>query len=150
VSGGYLTYMLAAKGGKEALEKRIGQKTANKVYRKFEQGGFLTVFIGAMLPPPFPMVPVLLTAGALQYPRRHFLTALALGRGARFTIEAYLGHRYGAHILAFFRMYYKPMLYGLIGLAVAGGIGGLLYYRHWKRTHKLRQKEPRSEQPRVA
>ena len=90
VLGGYITYRLAAKGGKEALEKRIGKNRAEKVYKKFDQGGFLTVLVGAMLPPPFPIVPVLLTAGALQYPRRNFLTALALGRGARFFIEAWL------------------------------------------------------------
>jgi len=150
VLGGYVTYVLAAKGGKEALEKRIGQKTAQKVYKKFDEGGFLTVFIGAMLPPPFPIVPVLLTAGALQYPRRNFLIALTLGRGVRFFIEAWLGHRYGTHILAFFQMYYKPLLYGFIGLAVAGGLGAFLYYLHWKRTHKGGQNQTRREEPRVA
>jgi membrane protein YqaA with SNARE-associated domain len=150
VLGGYLTYSLASKGGKEALEKRIGQKRAKKVYGKFEKGGFFTVLIGAMLPPPFPIVPVLLAAGALQFSRKQFLTALALGRAIRFFIEAWLGHRYGTHILNFFQMYYKPLLYGLIGLAVAGGIGGLIYYLHWKRTRKGRQKQPRREQPRVA
>jgi membrane protein YqaA with SNARE-associated domain len=150
VVGGYITYVLAGKGGKEALEKRIGKNRAEKVYKKFDEGGFLTVLIGAMLPPPFPIVPVLLTAGALQYPRKHFLTALAVGRAIRFFIEAWLGHRYGTHILAFFQMYYKPLLYGLIGLAVAGGIGSLLYYLHWKKTHKRQPRQPRREQPKVA
>jgi membrane protein YqaA with SNARE-associated domain len=150
VLGGYITYRLAAKGGKEALEKRIGKNRAEKVYKKFDQGGFLTVLVGAMLPPPFPIVPILLAAGALQFPRKQFLAALAIGRSARFFIEAWLGRRYGTHILAFFQMYYKPLLYGLIGLAVAGGVGGLIYYLHWKRTHKGQQKEPRRQQPKVA
>ncbi len=150
VLGGYITYRLASKGGKEALEKRIGQKRAEKVYKKFEKGGFFTVLIGAMLPPPFPIVPVLLAAGALQFSRNQFLAALVIGRSARFFIEAWFGRRYGTHILAFFQMYYKPLLYGLIGLAVAGGVGGLIYYLHWKRTHKSQQKQRGREQPRVA
>jgi membrane protein YqaA with SNARE-associated domain len=150
VLGGYVTYSLASKGGKEALEKRIGQKTAEKVYRKFDQGGFLTVLVGAMLPPPFPIVPVLLAAGALQFPRKQFLAALAIGRAARFFIEAWLGRQYGTHILNFFQMYYKRLLYGLIVLAVAGGIGGLIYYLRWKRTRKGQQSHPQREQPRVA
>ena len=150
VLGGYVTYRLAAKGGKEALEKRIGKNRAEKVYKKFDKGGFLTVLVGAMLPPPFPIVPVLLAAGALQFPRKQFLAALAIGRGARFFIEAWLGHRYGTHILAFFQMYYKPLLYGLIGLAVAGGVGGFLYYLHWKRTHKGEPEQTQREEPKVA
>ncbi|HLH08881.1 MAG TPA: VTT domain-containing protein, partial [Terriglobales bacterium] len=94
VLGGYVTYVLARKGGKEALEKRIGKKRAEKVYKKFDEGAFFTVLIGSILPPPFPIVPVLLAAGALQYPRKHFLTALAIGRGARFFLDAWLGQHY--------------------------------------------------------
>lgn len=150
VIGGYVTYSLAAKGGKETLEKRIGQKRAEKVYKKFEKGGFLTIFISAVLPPPFPIVPVLLAAGALQYSRKNFLTALAFGRGVRFFLEAWLGHRYGTSILGFFQQYYKPLLYGLIALAVVGGIAGLIYYLHWKRTHKTQEEQPRRRQPKVA
>jgi membrane protein YqaA with SNARE-associated domain len=150
VLGGYITYRLAAKGGKEALEKRIGKNRAEKVYKKFDQGGFLTVLVGAMLPPPFPIVPVLLTAGALQYPRRNFLTALALGRGARFLIGAWLGRTYGTHILGFFRQYYKPVLYGLIGLAVVGGVGALIYYKHWRKTHPPKPSKSPKDQQKVA
>jgi membrane protein YqaA with SNARE-associated domain len=148
--GGYVTYRLAAKGGKEALEKEIGQKRAEKVYRKFEKSGFWTVLIGAMLPPPFPIVPVLLAAGALQFSRKHFLTALAIGRGVRFFIEAWLGQRYGTHILGFFSRYYKPVLYTLIALAVAGGIGAFVYYKHWRKTHPSKKGQQSSKEQKVA
>src|ERR1700745_1988939 len=37
VIGGYLTYRVAKKGGKEALEKKISKKRADKVYRKFQK-----------------------------------------------------------------------------------------------------------------
>jgi membrane protein YqaA with SNARE-associated domain len=150
VLGGYLTYRLAAKEGKEALEKRIGKNRAEKVYKKFDQGGFLTVVIGSVLPPPFPIVPVLLTAGALQYPRKHFLTALALGRGARYFIDAWLGQRYGTQILGFFRQYYQPVLYGLIGLAVAGGLAALIYYKHWRKKHPPKQSQSPTDKQKVA
>lgn len=135
VIGGYITYRLAKKGGKETLEKKIGKKRAEKVYKKFDKGGFWTVLIGSLLPPPFPIVPVLLAAGAMQYPRKHFLSALTIGRGIRFFVDAYLGYVYGKEILGFFSQYYKPVLLGLIGLAVVGGIGALIYYKHWKKNH---------------
>src|ERR1019366_10116439 len=84
--GGYLTYRMARKGGKETLEKRFSKKKVNKIYSIFERWGFASVAISALLPPPFPIVPMLLAAGAMQYPTRKFLTALAVGRGIRFTI----------------------------------------------------------------
>jgi len=135
VMGGYLTYRVALKGGKATLEKKISQRTADKVYAKFERWGFGAVAIPALFPPPFPMVVVLLTAGAMRYPRRKFLTALALGRGVRYTILAFLGAHYGRHIVSFFSQYYKPALIALIALAVLGGVIGLAqYYRSRRRA----------------
>ncbi|MGA8539095.1 MAG: VTT domain-containing protein, partial [Terriglobales bacterium] len=88
--GGYLTYRMARKGGKETLEKRFSVTRVKKVYAIFDRWGFASIAIPAMLPPPFPIVPMLLAAGAMQYPTRKFLTALAVGRGIRYTILAYL------------------------------------------------------------
>src|SRR5215475_3791321 len=79
--GGYVTYSLGRGGGKEAIEKKLNKRKAERVFAKFSHWGFRTVAVSAMLPPPFPLVPVLLAAGALQYPKRKFLGALALGRG---------------------------------------------------------------------
>jgi membrane protein YqaA with SNARE-associated domain len=131
VLGGYITYSLARKGGKEALEHKLSKRTAAKVYKRFERWGFSAVAVSAVLPPPFPMVPFLLAAGAMQYSRKKFLAALTLGRGIRYTILASLGARYGSHIVRFFAQYYKPALAILIGLAVLGGIMTLVeYYRN--------------------
>ncbi len=145
--GGFLTYRLAEKGGKETLEKKIGGERAEKVYKKFEKRGFVTVFVGAILPPPFPIVPFLMAAGALQYPTRKFLGALGAGRGLRFVAVAYLGHRYGKSIIGFLSQYRAPALYTLIGLAVAGGIGALVYLK-WHRTK--RQPQPRRRERKAA
>jgi hypothetical protein len=94
--GGYVTYRLAEKGGEETLEKKVGERRAEKVYRRFKQHGFATVAVGAMLPPPFPIVPFLIAAGALKYPRRNFLAALGLGRAASLWIR---NHRMGVALL---------------------------------------------------
>jgi len=129
--GGYVTYRLARRGGKEALEKRFSQERAQKIYRTFERWGFWSVAVPAMLPPPVPIVPFLVAAGALQYSRKKFALALALGRGIRFTAVAFVAAHYGRHIFRFFSRYYKPALYSLIALAVIGGVAGLVVYlRH--------------------
>ena len=68
VAGGYLTYRLGVKGGKETLEKKISKRRAEKVYRIFERYGFWSVSVGAICPPPVPIVPFLIAAGAMHYP----------------------------------------------------------------------------------
>jgi membrane protein YqaA with SNARE-associated domain len=140
--GAYITYGLARKGGKEAIEHKLSKDRANKIFKKFETHGFTSIFIPAILPPPFPLVPFLLAAGALQYPRKKFLGALALGRGLRFTVVAGLGALYGNRITAFFARYYKPALAILIGLAVIGGVVTLVQYLRYKGKH---EKRPRTK-----
>jgi membrane protein YqaA with SNARE-associated domain len=139
--GGYLTYRMARKGGKETLEKRFSQRKVKKVYAIFERWGFAAVAIPALLPPPFPIVPMLLAAGAMQYPTKKFLGALAVGRGIRYAILGYLGWHYGHRILRFFNQYYWPVLIALIAFSVAGALYGLFEY---KRRHKpAKPKVPR-------
>jgi membrane protein YqaA with SNARE-associated domain len=132
VLGGYITYSLARKGGKEAMERRLSKRKAAKVYKRFERWGFGAIAIPAVLPPPFPFFPFLLAAGAMQYSRKKFLAALVLGRGVRYSIGAYLGVRYGNHILRFFSRYHKEALAILIGLAVVGGILTLIQYLRYR------------------
>lgn len=141
VLGGYVTYRLGREGGRESLEKKFSKEKADKVYKKFEHAGFWAVAIPAMLPPPVPIVPFLLAAGAMQYPRKKFLASLAVGRGARFTIVAFIAAHFGTQLFQFFSKYYKPAMYALIALAVVGSLAGLWWYRHYRRTHPRRSSQ---------
>src|SRR6202158_4817831 len=67
VIGGFVTYRLARKGGKETLERKFPARRLEKVYRIFRRWGFWAIAIAALLPPPAPMVPFLFAAGAMQY-----------------------------------------------------------------------------------
>ncbi|MDP9160697.1 MAG: VTT domain-containing protein [Acidobacteriota bacterium] len=128
VLGGYITYSLARKGGKETLERKFSKNRAAKIAKRFDRWGFGAVFIPALLPPPFPLVPFLVAAGGLQYSRNKFLGALLLGRGIRYSIVAGLGAYYGKPIVGFFSRHYKHALFVLIGLAVIGGVSTLIGY----------------------
>jgi membrane protein YqaA with SNARE-associated domain len=128
VIGGYITYALARKGGKETMERKLSRKRAKQVSNAFKRWGFFAVAVPAILPPPFPFVPFLIAAGAGQYPPKKFLAALATGRGIRYSIAAGLGYVYGSHVLRFFSRYYKPAVAILIGLAVVGAVLSLIQY----------------------
>jgi membrane protein YqaA with SNARE-associated domain len=134
VIGGYITYALARKGGKETMERKLSKKRAAQFSKAFARWGFATIVIPALIPPPFPFLPFLLAAGAMQYPRKKFLAALVLGRGLRYFIDAWLGFHYGRHILRFFSQYYKPAMAVLIGLAVIGAVLSLVQYLRMKKT----------------
>jgi len=140
VIGGYLSYRLAEKGGQVIFEKKVGKPRAEKLYKHFEKRGFMTVFTGSILPPPFPFTPIPMAAGVMQYPRKRFVGALTLGRGGRFSAEAYLGTIYGQRLIDFCSRHYRPVMYALIALAVAAGIGALVYFK-WYRPKRQREED---------
>jgi membrane protein YqaA with SNARE-associated domain len=124
--GGFLTYRLARKGGKEALERRFSRGKVDKVCEIFERWGFAAIAIPALLPPPVPMVPFLLAAGAMQYPARKFLAALTLGRISRYMVLAYLAARYGRRIIAFIAGHGHPVVVGILVALIA--IATVVFY----------------------
>jgi membrane protein YqaA with SNARE-associated domain len=120
VFGGFVTYRIARKGGQQALTKRFPKQKVQKVLKTFERWGFAAIVVPALLPPPLPLVPFLIAAGAMQYSKTKFLTALTAGRLIRYTILAFLGAMYGRQILSLFsRHAYATILIALaIGIAV--------------------------------
>jgi membrane protein YqaA with SNARE-associated domain len=123
VIGGYVTYQLARKEGKALLDRRLTTARARQVERAFAKWGFGAVLIPAMLPPPLPMTPFLLAAGAMQYSRGKFLAALAIGRAIRYTLLAFLAATYGRHILRSVLEYHNAILIA----GIAAGLGVALY-----------------------
>jgi len=138
--GGYLTYRLGRKGGKEALEKKISRERLQNIYGKVNRGAFQAVFVPALLPPPVPMVPFVLAAGVMNYPPRKFLAALIMGRAVRFSIIAFLASIYGKSILGFIREYREPVLWSFVGLVALGAMIGLFYF--FKHKHARGKHQP--------
>jgi membrane protein YqaA with SNARE-associated domain len=129
--GGFLTYRLARKGGKAALQKKFPRKDIRKVQKTFERWGFAAIFVPALLPPPLPLVPFLVAAGSMQYPLTKFLIALASGRVARYFVLAFLGAHYGRQILSLFSRHTAEILYAGLGVAVVTVlIVLLLHFKH--------------------
>jgi membrane protein YqaA with SNARE-associated domain len=122
VLGGFVTYRLARKGGKESLARKVSAKTLKRVYGMFERWGFAAIAIPALLPPPMPLVPFVLAAGAMQYSVNKFLLAMTLGRIVRYLILAYLAARYGRKMLPLLLQHGHPAVAAVVGLAVTAGL----------------------------
>ena len=142
VLGGSITYALGRKGGKEAIERKLKKEKAEKLFNRFDRWGFASVAVGALLPPPFPLVPVLLAAGALQYSSKKFLAALTLGRSVRYFLVAGLGSLYAKQITSFFNHYYKPTALVLAGLAAIGSFFAVREYLHSRKTSADKSRAP--------
>jgi membrane protein YqaA with SNARE-associated domain len=132
VVGGLVTYRLARKGGQEALAKRVKPETVKKVQQLFERWGLGAIAIPAMLPPPVPMVPFVMAAGAAQYPVKKFVFALSLGRAIRYMLLALLAARYGRNILSFFDRFGNAS-HIAIALMLVFCVAGILFVILWRR-----------------
>ncbi len=147
VIASYFSYRLSKKGGKETLEKKIGAERAKKVYSVFEKHGFWSLMLGALAPPPIPMSAFLMTAGALQYPIKKFMAAVALGRAIRYALVGYLASLYGKTLIHALNRYYKPLLIFAIVMGVGGGFFALYQFKKAKRK---KEKEDKGKQHPIA
>ena len=138
VIGGYLTYRIAFRQGKGAMERKFSRKRMDKVTKTFEKWGFGAVLIPAILPPPAPMVPFLIAAVApCNTPAISFWLRLPSAGGIRFTILACLSAFYGRLILTIITNHAKPILITFIVVAVSLGLYILYHYRkslHFKKS----------------
>jgi membrane protein DedA with SNARE-associated domain len=97
--GGYLSYQVGQRGGMAFLEKRVPPGIFHLVRDWMERHAILSVALPAILPPPMPLSPFVLAAGALNMSRNKFLAAFIISRTARHAIAVGLGLYYGRHIL---------------------------------------------------
>jgi len=137
--GGYLTWSAGRKGGEVALERYVPRRILGKITRWVEHRGALSVGISAILPPPMPLTPFLLAAGALKVPLRPFLLYYGLARACRYTFLAWLAYVYGRHIVTVWERelngWSSVILWSYLGLLLSG-VG----YAFWK------SKRPRQTQ----
>lgn len=131
VFGAYITFRLAHQG-KEHLRETLRhgwKKTATDFFKKWR---FWAIAVPAILPPPIPVVPFVVAAGATDYSWKRFLGAMTLGRVVRYFLLAYFANLYGRRIMAIFSKYGWPIVYGLIALAILSAIGGFIASRFEK------------------
>ena len=134
VIGGYVTYRLARQGGKEAFEKKVKPDMLKRVQGWFARSGFAAVAVPALLPPPIPMVPFLMAAGAAQYPRKKFLLALTVGRLTRYLILGFLAARFGRKIGSWLSELGHPLPITLMVVAMVAT--GLWFFLRYRREHR--------------
>jgi membrane protein YqaA with SNARE-associated domain len=97
--GGYLSYQVGQSGGMAFLEKHVPPRIFKRVCAWMESHAILSVALPAILPPPMPLSPFVLAAGALKMSRSKFMTTFTISRFLRHGFAAWLGLEYGRQVL---------------------------------------------------
>ena len=90
--GGLLSHAVGQAGGMKFLEKHVPGKLLGRVTNWVEHHSILAIALPAILPPPVPLSPFVLAAGAVHMSRRRFMIAFTASRLIRHAIAVWLGH----------------------------------------------------------
>ncbi len=136
--GAYVSYRLAAKGGEALLARYVPAKYTDRVKYWVQHNPVLAIGLPALLPPPIPLTPFVIAAGALRMPKRKFLIVFAIFRSTRYLLEAWLGQHYGRHLIVFWRKYFgesmAPVVWTIVGLLAIGV--AVLVWQHLRSKRK--------------
>ena len=127
IMGAYLTFRLARRAGKAYVDSKFGKTRVSRILRIFERGGTGTLVASTAIPFPFPTSMFFAAAGASSYSLPKFLTVVSISRAFRYSVIAFVTHRYGRH---FVRIILHPTQYwgwfilftGIIVLLIGAGI----------------------------
>jgi membrane protein YqaA with SNARE-associated domain len=138
--GGFFSYKVGHAGGMTFLEKHVSPRILKPVCGWMERHAILAVALPAVLPPPMPLSPFVLAAGALNMPRKKFLTVFTLSRFVRHSAAAALGVYYGPHVIriwnALMSKWSTPILIVLWTAILVSC--GFAFYKLWKTSRDMR------------
>lgn len=89
-----LMYLAARRAGVMAL-KRVSAERRERIENLLGRYDMLAIMVPAVLPPPFPFKPFVLSAGVFKLKLSRFVAAIFMGRAARFLIEGWLAVELG-------------------------------------------------------
>jgi membrane protein YqaA with SNARE-associated domain len=134
IIGATATYMVGRKIGEKGLERWISKQKLARVRRKLREREIFAIGLAAVLPPPFPLTPFVLTSGALGMEKRKFYVSLGSMRFVRFGTEAVLALLYGRRILVWMRSdIFEYFVAGVAVLAITGTAWSI--YHAFRRPH---------------
>ena len=123
VTGAAATYWIGQKIGEIGLARYVPSRRLERLQARVRNSGAIALAIPALLPPPFPLTPFVLTCGALRVNPWRFFTAFGTMRLVRFGTEAALALVFGRKILQILRSdMFQLVIAGFIVLAVVGTI----------------------------
>ena len=98
LAGNALTYWIGRCAGDAGLPRLLAPRQLDRMKAVVQRTGAGRLAAAAVLPPPFPLTPFVLTCGALDLDRRRFFLVFGVMRLIRFTTLALLARHYGDRV----------------------------------------------------
>jgi len=120
--GCLVMYFIGRKGGDALIRKRFAPARVERAMAAFDRHGVLVVLVPAILPPPAPFKIFVLLSGLAGISPAKFVTAILIGRGARYVVLGILAVEYGEQALAYVEEHgfaVAVAVMGVLGAAVA-------------------------------
>lgn len=96
--GAALTYWVGRSAGDVGLSRLVAPHHLERMKASVQKAGAGRLAAAAVLPPPFPLTPFLLTCGALDLDRGRFFLVFGIARLIRFSAVALLTRQYGYRV----------------------------------------------------
>ena len=131
ITGAAVTYWIGRKFGEMGLEQFVPARRLERFRARVQKQGAVAMASAAVLPPPFPLTPFVLTCGALEVDRWIFFGTFAAMRLIRFGSEAALARLYGRGVLRVIESdSFQAVIIGFIVVAIIGtAISGAMLWR---------------------
>jgi membrane protein YqaA with SNARE-associated domain len=97
--GAALTFWIGHAAGEAGLKRLVSGRRLERLQKRVRESGAVALAIPALLPPPFPLTPFVLTCGALSVNVWRFFGTFTVVRLLRFGGEALLARLYGRRVL---------------------------------------------------
>jgi membrane protein YqaA with SNARE-associated domain len=133
--GGFTSWRLGKTGGEAALERYVPARLLGRTTRWVQRHPILSVFLPAILPPPIPLSPFLLAAGALGVSWRRFLLVFGVARTLRYGLVAWLAVVYGRRVIRLWSGTLEKWSGPLVWTFAVVMVGGIAY-GIWKLRRK--------------
>ncbi len=135
--GAYITWTAGKKGGEALLDRSLPQHFHDRLKRLAKDHSVLSVFVSAVLPPPIPLAPFLLAAGALGVSRNLFLSVFGSARIARYALIAWAAATYGRVVVRWWTRNLAGWSNAILWTFIVSLVGSILFgiwrYRRQRR-----------------
>lgn len=127
VAGAAASYQTGVTGGLPLIDKYVPARFRDRIKHWAEEHSLLSVALPALLPPPAPLMPFLIAAGALKMPKSRYYLSFTISRFVRHGLFAWLGMHYGRKIMPVYERFADQ--YGWILLVLVWGsvVFGIVY-----------------------
>ncbi len=127
IAGAAASYQTGVAGGLPLVNRYVPSRFRGRIMRWTQEHSLLSVALPAILPPPAPLMPFLIAAGALKMSKRRFYLSFTISRFARHAFFAWLGVHYGRSIMPLYLRFADKYGWVLIVAVWGSVVFGVVY-----------------------